>query len=329
MTLQTFELETNNSLKELLIASNEAILSDNTRLTYEQQWKLFVTWCSSNNYRYLPSDHNTILLYLNYRAINKCSSSTLQLCLYAINWCHKINGFPAPRDDKDFANLTNNLLKLHRRTQIKNDAEQGTKRHAIAATTKTIQDMLYAIKYSYSPDNIKLRDSAMISTAYSTAARRSELSILTLSDIEKDGNEYRINIRRSKTDQIGTGRKIGVINGNIILAADYLRNWLDVHPLNEFSDPLFPRLHNSGECINNKPLSGESIARRFGYWGRIAGYDGLTGHSTRRGAATEAARSGKNTLALKQLGGWKSSAMPERYVEDADALLNHPLRDVI
>ena len=321
--------DNNLSLATLLAASDEYIVSENTKITYEQQWKLFENWCSDNNYISLPSQNYSIVLYLNYRAVGGCSASTLMTSLYAINWIHKIKGFAAPRDDKDFARLTNNLLKSHRMQQIKSDSITGINRQSIAATNNMIQDMLYAIKYSKVPETIQLRDLALLGTAYSTAARRSELSALLLNDVEKSDSEYRINIRHGKTDQIGVGRKSGVINGNIITAATYLQNWLDAHPLKLLSDPLFPQLHNSGKCIRNKPLSGEGIARRFGYWGRIAGYDGLTGHSTRRGAATDAARAGKNILELMKLGGWKTTAMPERYVEDADALLDHPMRGVI
>lgn len=329
MNLLALNLENNKSLEKLLAISNEAIVSDNTRITYEQQWKLFEKWCTVNNYDCLPASYDAIIFYLNHRALNKCSSSTLQICLYAINWVHKINGLIPPRDNKQFLELTNNLLKVHKMEQIKSDLIEGINRQAVSATNQIMQDMFYAIKYSDISDNIKLRDSAMLATAYSTAARRSELSRLLLNDLEQDNDEYRINIRYSKTDHSGIGRMIGVINGNIIPAAKYLREWLDVHPLKRGYDPVFPRLHNSGECITDKPLSGEGIARRFGYWGRQAGCDGLTGHSTRRGAATDAARAGKNMFDLMKLGGWRTPSMPARYVEESDALLNHPLRGVI
>ena len=58
------------------------------------------------------------------------------------------------------------------------------------------------------------------------------------------------------------------------------------------------------------------------------GQPGLSGHSTRRGAATDASRAGARIAELQQLGGWESPAMPAHYAANADALLHHPLRGV-
>ena len=70
------------------------------------------------------------------------------------------------------------------------------------------------------------------------------------------------------------------------------------------------------------------MARRIALWGEAVGQPGLSGHSTRRGAATDASRAGARIAELQQLGGWESTAMPAHYVANADALLHHPLRGV-
>ncbi len=71
------------------------------------------------------------------------------------------------------------------------------------------------------------------------------------------------------------------------------------------------------------------VARRIALWGEQVGpARALSGHSTRRGAATDTSRAGAGIAELQQLGGWESTAMPAHYVANADALLHHPLPGV-
>ena len=152
---------------------------------------------------------------------------------------------------------------------------------------------------------------------------------MLLADVEADGVEIRISIVKSKTQQKGKDRITRGINSRTVRAADHLADWLDVHPrLGVPQAPLFVQFHWSGSCPDPAPLSGRGVARRIALWGEEVGQPGLTGHSTCRGAATNASRAGARIAELQQLGGWESTAMPAHYVANADALLRHPLRSV-
>ena len=188
--------------------------------------------------------------------------------------------------------------------------------------------MLDGIRLSDAAYQIQLRDRALIATAYVTAARRSELGALLLADVEADGVEFRTRITRSKNQQTGKDRTAGVINSRTVRAADHLADWLDVHPLRGVPQaPLFVQLHRSGSCPDPAPL-GRGVARRIALWGEEVGQPRHSGHSTHRGAATDASRAGARIAELQQLGGWESTTMPAHYVQNADALLHHPLRGV-
>jgi hypothetical protein len=52
--------------------------------------------------------------------------------------------------------------------------------------------------------------------------------------------------------------------------------------------------------------------------GRHAGIEGLSAHDARHYWATFEARNHTPIDRLKQAGGWKSGAMPLRYIEDAE-----------
>ena len=189
--------------------------------------------------------------------------------------------------------------------------------------------MLDGIRLSDAAYQIQLRDRALIATAYVTAARRSELGALLLTDVEADGVEFRIRITRSKNQQTVKDRTAGVINSRTVRAADHLADWLTYHPLSGVPQaPLFVQLHRSGSCPDPAPLSGRGVARRIALWGDEVGQPGRSGHTTRRGTATDASRAGARIAELQQLGGWESTAMPAHYVTNADALLHHPLRGV-
>ena len=262
-------------------------------------------------------------IWLASRWTGGAAVSSLQLGRAAVRWVHREAGHEDPTSDV----AVTRFLGACSRGQGQADSAAGNSRSAIPADAGLVRAMLDAIRWSNVAHRIQLRDRALIATAYVTATRRSELGALLLADVEADGVEFRIHITRSKTSQRGKERTAGVINSRTVRAADHLADWLDVHPLRGIPQaPLFVQLHRSGSCPDPAPLSGRGVARRIALWGDEAGQPGLSGHSTRRGAATDASRAGARIAELQQLGGWESTAMPAHYVTNADALLHHPLR---
>jgi integrase len=61
----------------------------------------------------------------------------------------------------------------------------------------------------------ELRDRAILLFGFAGAFRRSELVALNLEDIEWTSEGALVLIRRSKTDQEGLGRKVGIPRGEI------------------------------------------------------------------------------------------------------------------
>jgi integrase len=58
-----------------------------------------------------------------------------------------------------------------------------------------------------------------------------------------------------------------------------------------------------------------AINKRVGFLGQEAGLLGLSPHDCRHYWATSATRGGTDLKSLQDAGGWKSPAMPMRYVE--------------
>ena len=89
------------------------------------------------------------------------------------------------------------------RLEAQSDAEIGLTRAALTADAGLVRAMLDAIAASSSPEPIRLRDAALVATAYTTAGRRSELAELRVSDAAADGPEYRLLIRAGQKGPVG------------------------------------------------------------------------------------------------------------------------------
>ena len=63
----------------------EAVLSDNTRRTYDAQWCIFTGWCDEVGLRSLPAEPLTVARYLAARANAGASIATLRLATSAIS----------------------------------------------------------------------------------------------------------------------------------------------------------------------------------------------------------------------------------------------------
>lgn len=66
-----------------------AVLSDNTRRTYDTQWRIFTGWCDEVRLRSLPADPLTVARYLAARANTGASIATLRMAASAISKAHE------------------------------------------------------------------------------------------------------------------------------------------------------------------------------------------------------------------------------------------------
>jgi integrase len=161
------------------------------------------------------------------------------------------------------------------------------------------------------------RERAPLCVAYETLARRGELVALELRDVEfwPNGTGQAL-IRRGKTDAEGQGR-VGYLSRETV---KWLKIWLEHAKINE--GPVFSRLigrDQIGDVLH--PGSTAPIFKRVAQWiGMPARYvDGVSGHSTRVGAAQDLAELDIDLAAITQAGGWKSTRMPLQYAEMINA----------
>jgi len=159
---------------------------------------------------------------------------------------------------------------------------------------------------------------------FAGAFRRSELVGLDIGDLEFGRDGLVVTVRRSKTDQEGQGRRIGIPYGSHpetcpVRAAQY---WGDV--LDTASGPLFRRIDRHGHLGAGR-LSDKAVALIIKRCARSAGLGSadLAGHSLRAGLATAAAAAGVSERAIMAQTGHRSLATVRKYIREGSLFLEN------
>lgn len=148
---------------------------------------------------------------------------------------------------------------------------------------------------------INARDRALISLIYESGARRGELIQLSITDTTPEQDGYRIRLN-GKTGQ----RRILVID-----SAQYLHQWLQVHPCRHVpSAPVFCTLGDGMRvvAVSSFDLIIRSAAKRAGIEGKR-----INPHAFRHAQATEKSRYFTDAQLRTYLGWAKNSNMPSVY----------------
>lgn len=174
-----------------------------------------------------------------------------------------------------------------------------------------------------------IRDRALLLIGFAGGFRRSELVALNVEDVEHVRQGIIITIRRSKTDQEGKGRTIGIPFGR--------GRWCPVKALEEWqlaskvTEGAIFYVINKHSQIADKRLSGEAVSLLIKARISKLGRDPVlySGHSLRAGFVTSAAIAGASSYAIRQQTGHASDGMVSRYVRQADMFVANAAGQVL
>lgn len=285
-----------------------AAVSNNTRTAYQADLKHFIDFGGT-----IPSTPEIISQYLAIHA-DTHSPATLARWLVSINKAHTSQNLPSPTN----SDLVKATLRGIRRTV-------GTKQRQVAPVLKNqLCEMVAGLT------GIKgTRDRALLLMGFAGALRRSELVGLTYADVEFVEQGLVIHLRRSKTDQLGEGRKIAIpfARGSVCPVLS-LKQWLELSGITE--GPLFRPITRHGR-IENAVLSTQAVAVIVKQRATAVGLDAskFSGHSLRAGLVTSAAQAGVSAWKIKQQTGHKSDAMLNRYIRDANIFVDNAVGAVL
>lgn len=294
--------QTDNLLEPIRYYVEES-LSSNTRNAYQKDILHFIAWGGV-----IPSYPEDIAQYLSAHAVSH-SIATLCRWLVSIRKAHTMQGFSDPTKS-DLVKLTlKGIKRVHGNPQKQ-------------ASPLLKEDLIVLL--SHCPDTIKgKRDAALLLLGFCGALRRSELVAVKLADLEFNSQGLVLTIVRSKVDQEGYGRKVGIPNGRgKICPVRSLHSWL-VHSSarNEF---IF-RAISKGGAISDRGLSDRAVSDIIKYYAKKAGLspEKYSGHSLRAGLATSAAQHGIPSWKIRQQTGHSSDSMLARYIRDGNLFENN------
>ena len=168
------------------------------------------------------------------------------------------------------------------------------------------------------PDRLLgLRDRALLLLGFAGAFWRSELVALDVEDLEFTAAGLVVTQRRSKTDQEGEGRKVGIPYGANpdTCPVRAVREWLDEAAVT--LGPVFRSVNRHGQVQPGR-LSDKAVALVVKRHAPAAGVDPAryAGHSLRAGLATAAAAAGASERSIMNQTGHRSLPTLRRYIRD-------------
>ncbi len=159
-----------------------------------------------------------------------------------------------------------------------------------------------------------LRDRAMLLIGFAGGFRRSELVALDIEDVRESEEGLRAQVRRSKSDQEGQGREVGIPRGQHphTCPVRALRAWREAAGI--FDGPLFRPVNRHDQVASGR-LTDKGVARVVKRAATRAGMDAgaYARHSLRAGLATAAAGGAPERAIMRQTG-HRSLDMVRRYI---------------
>ena len=274
----------------------------NTRRAYRADWQTFAGWCEARSLVALPAAADTVALYLAERADAGLKPATLGRSLTAIVQAHLARGHSSPLSPAVHAVL------------------QGIRRRYGTAPTQKSPlglDELRRLLDALGTRPIDVRDRALLLIGFAGALRRSELVGIDVAHLQLDRDGLRLRLVRSKTDQEGNGRIVGIPYGGrpATCPVRAVQAWQELRLVAD--GPVFVGLTKGG-ASTGKRLSGYDVARIIKRRASTVGLDAtrFAGHSLRAGLVTTAVRAGKAERIIMQHTGHSSAQMLRRYVRE-------------
>lgn len=282
----------------------KASKAENTLRGYQSDWRDFCAWCEGHSLCPLPSTPETVAAYVAECAA-RLKVGSVQRRLNAIAEAHKALELDSPTHSAIVANT----MKGIRRTKGTAPVQKA------AALTDDIRAMVDAADGGL----IGARDRALILLGFAGAFRRSELVGVDFEDCAFTKDGLTIALRRSKTDQDGAGRRVGIPYGANpeTCPVRVIQDWLEQAQVS--GGPLFRPVNRHGQVQTGR-LSGIDVARIVKKLAERAGLDAAkyAGHSLRAGHATAAAIAGASERSIMRQTGHRSVQMVRRYIRDGN-----------
>ena len=272
--------------------------SNNTRKAYQADIRHFIAWGG-----FLPTSTDVVMQYLHEHA-KTLNTRTLTRRLTALRNWHQYQGFNDPTAHSAIRKTLVGIKNTHGKPKNK----------AAALTLEALTIMVVHLKKSRRL--IDYRNCALLQLGFFGAFRRSELIDITWESIRfvKEGIE--ILIERSKTDQAGEGQVCAIPYGDGLLCpVTALITWRD-QSLCE-SGHVFRHI-KKGMIVDAsiQPRQVNALIKSIAEACELSDAKNYSGHSLRRGFASEASKNNVPFASIKRQGRWRSDSTVMGYIDE-------------
>jgi site-specific recombinase XerD len=278
--------------------------AENTLRGYQSDWRDFCGWCEARGLGPLPASAETVATYIA-ECAGRLKVGSIQRRLNAIAEAHKAVGMESPTHHSTVTNTMKGIRRTLGRAPVQKAA--------------TLTDDIRAMVNATDAGIIGARDRALVLLGFAGAFRRSERVGLVAEDCAFGKDGLTVTLRRSKVDQEGIGRKIGIPYGSNpeTCPVRVLMGWLELATI--ITGPLFRSINRHGQVQAGR-LSDIDVARVVKKLAERAGLDAAkyAGHSLRAGHATSAAIAGASERSIMNQTGHRSVQMVRRYIRDGN-----------
>ena len=282
--------------------------SEATLRAYKADLKHFLAWGGS-----LPASPDLVANYLSDHA-GDLSVSTLSRRIAALSKIHAVRKLENPTKSELVRSTMRGIKRTH-----------GSASSQVSPLTK---ERLIKMIETCDGDRKGIRDRALLLIGFASALRRSELLALNCKNVEFVPEGLILTIERSKTDQEGEGRRVGVpyAKGDCC-PVNSLQDYLDHQQITD--GPLFRSLSVDGD--GSSRLTGNGIAYIIKQRARTAGFNPtlFSGHSLRAGLATSAAQAGAETWEIMKQTGHRSEVTVRGYIREGELFTSNVLFEIL
>jgi integrase len=253
----------------------------------------------------LPATDETVAGYLAELADAGLKAATIARRLVVISQAHRAADLPSP--------TTSSLVRrTHAGIRRSIGTAQASKAPAVVADLKKIAG--HAARHPRWPQR-----SRSVAGRFGGAFRRSELVALDVGDLDFSSAGLVVTLRRSKTDQEGRSRRIGIPYGSTEKHCPVRSVQLWLESARIVDGPVFRALDRF-QRVQPGRLSDKAVARIVKRRAAAVGLDPdrYAGHSLRAGLATSAAAGGASERVIMAQTGHRSADMVRRYIREGN-----------
>ncbi len=303
-----------------------------TRRMWAIHWKAWGAFCEEASIPVLPVRPLDLITHLTDRSASGAAPNTVRAALTAISVIDQ--RARATPEDPDPAPVRSEFIVRKWLRGWNRDNPRRPMRQAPAITTSQLdlvlrhaQERPRCVSASHHVASYA-RDRAMLLIGIAGALRIAELIALDVSDVSIVDRGLVMLVRRSKADQAGEGRKVGIVPQQRLLRCpvDAWAMWLGIR--GRWDGPAFVGIDRTGELAQVRLAHSAArsiISRRA----KAAGLQLVSSHSMRSTFATLGREQGKPDDKLMAQGGWATSKAFAGYARQGDLFRDNPTQGLL